>query len=367
MKAYVLPIFIFFMGFVSWSQVGIGTNTPNAAAVLELSSTDKGFLPPRLTVTQMGNISNPPEGLMVYCTDCPIKGMYYFDGTDFKNFTSGDSLNFNEVNALIQIGNEADDPDTVNSVITVAQLNSITGVTAVTGYDLIYQDYIDGNPDLFSSPATVAEVQAMMSAVVTNNTVVSSVLNPTTGETWMDRNLGATRVATASNDNEAYGHLFQWGRAADGHEYRYSPVTAGPVTSGNEGSNFVSSNVVIEHTDWLSASDDSRWQTEAEANNPCPSGYRVTTMAEIEAERQSWSSNDIAGAYASSRKFTFNGFRYNTGDIVLAVVGTLGYYWTSTIQGTERARRLEITSSGAGVGNSGLGRAFGFAVRCIQE
>jgi hypothetical protein len=35
---------------------------------------------------------------------------------------------------------------------------------------------------------------------------------------WLDRNLGATQVATSLNDSDAYGDLYQWGRAKDGHE-----------------------------------------------------------------------------------------------------------------------------------------------------
>ena len=47
---------------------------------------------------------------------------------------------------------------------------------------------------------------------------VGVVTNPATGRTWMDRNLGASRVATGNTDAEAYGDLYQWGRAADGHQ-----------------------------------------------------------------------------------------------------------------------------------------------------
>lgn len=294
MKKIITGVLLLMMvNSVSYAQVGIGTNDPNAASVLELSSTDKGFLPPRLTLVQMENISTPPEGLMVYCTDCPFKGMYYYDGTDFKNFTSGDSIDSDEVNALIQIGNEADNPDTVNSVITVAELNNITGVNAVAGYDALYQDYIDDNPDLFSEPATIAEVQAMINTVVTNNTTVNSVTNGATGKTWMDRNLGATRVATASNDSEAYGHLFQWGRTTDGHEYVGAPVTAGPVPAGTEGSDFITTS-----GDWLTVSDDNRWSSTKTANDPCPSGYRVPTETELENERSTWGSGGgTAGAF----------------------------------------------------------------------
>ena len=65
---------------------------------------------------------------------------------------------------LEQIGNEGDDPDSVNSVVTVDQINTISpGITDVNpDYEEIYQDYIDNYPDLFSSPATVEEVQAMV-------------------------------------------------------------------------------------------------------------------------------------------------------------------------------------------------------------
>jgi hypothetical protein len=56
-------------------------------------------------------------------------------------------------------------------------------------------------------------------------TLVIDVTNPTTGKTWMDRNLGASQVATSSTDVNAYGDLYQWGRGADGHQCRTSPTT----------------------------------------------------------------------------------------------------------------------------------------------
>lgn len=48
------------------AQVGIGTASPNASAVLDLNAADKGFLPPRLTTEQRNNIANPPSGLTIY-------------------------------------------------------------------------------------------------------------------------------------------------------------------------------------------------------------------------------------------------------------------------------------------------------------
>ena len=59
-------------------NVGIGTTTPNTSAQLDISSTTKGFLPPRMTAAQRTAISSPTNGLLVYQTDYP-SGLYYFN------------------------------------------------------------------------------------------------------------------------------------------------------------------------------------------------------------------------------------------------------------------------------------------------
>lgn len=51
------------------AQVGIGTTTPHASAILEVSSSNKGFLLPRLSEEQRDNIASPSEGLMIFNTD----------------------------------------------------------------------------------------------------------------------------------------------------------------------------------------------------------------------------------------------------------------------------------------------------------
>ena len=55
--------------YYSAAQVGIGTTTPDASSILDVESTDKGILIPRLTTVQINAITNPANGLMVYNTD----------------------------------------------------------------------------------------------------------------------------------------------------------------------------------------------------------------------------------------------------------------------------------------------------------
>lgn len=67
------------------SNVGIGTISPVASAKLEISSTTLGFLPPRMTTTQINAIVSPAEGLVVYNTT--LHELCFYDGTVWRKFS----------------------------------------------------------------------------------------------------------------------------------------------------------------------------------------------------------------------------------------------------------------------------------------
>jgi len=75
-----------------FAQVGINADNsaPDPSTMLDVKSTDKGFLPPRMTFTEMTAIANPASGLMVYCTNCGSNG----SGT-LAMFTNGMWFIFN--------------------------------------------------------------------------------------------------------------------------------------------------------------------------------------------------------------------------------------------------------------------------------
>ncbi len=69
-KLILLMFFtVFMMQFLFSQNVGIGTNTPNSKAILDIKATDKGILFPRLTSAQRNAIVNPPDGLHIYNKD----------------------------------------------------------------------------------------------------------------------------------------------------------------------------------------------------------------------------------------------------------------------------------------------------------
>jgi uncharacterized protein (TIGR02145 family) len=193
-------------------------------------------------------------------------------------------------------------------------------------------------------------------------TTVVDVTNPTTGRIWMDRNLGATQVATSFSDTASFGDLYQWGRRADGHQCRTSPTT-GTISSTDQPphGNFIER--FNSPCDWRSPQNANLWQGVNGANNPCPSGYRIPTEPELEAERLSWSVNTSAGAFASPLKWTMAGYRSNF-DSMLTNVGSNGLYWSSTVM-TTFSRSFYFTSSNANI--NGGNRANGYTVRCIKN
>ncbi|HEX7411682.1 MAG TPA: FISUMP domain-containing protein [Bacteroidales bacterium] len=266
------------------AQVAISTGggSADASAMLDVQSTAKGLLPPRMTSAQMNAIPSPAAGLIVYCTDCASKAPHFFNGTSWINMIYGSAV---------------------------------------------------GTTDVYSSA---------------------------TGKIWMDRNLGATQVATSSTDADSYGYLYQWGRLTDGHQIRASLTTTDLSATDVPGhGNFIRAS----GGDWRSPQNDNLWQGLSGTNNPCPAGYRIPTETELDAERASWISSDAAGAFASVLKLTVGGNR-NYSTAVIANAGVNGHYWTSTISATS-SKGLNFTSSSAVFNASG--RAYGFSIRCIKD
>jgi uncharacterized protein (TIGR02145 family) len=277
-----------------------------------------------MTETDRQDIITPAAGLIIYCTDCGSDGeLQVYNGAAWTNVVGGSA---------------SASPWPAGSVFCA------------------------------SGPTAIVEVT-----------------NPVTSKTWMDRNLGAIKVAASSGDIDSYGDLYQWGRAADGHQCRTSPLHNGgtlglATTSAPNTDETWDGHFIITSGDyWLQTHNNFLWNTNDPTNandpspgkgvtDPCPIGYRVPTEAELNAERGSWtnaaigSTNNAAGAFASPIKLPAAGFRFRTNG-GLTSVGIEGNYWSSTMSGT-LARRLQF---GSGATMSVASPSFGKSVRCLKD
>jgi hypothetical protein len=200
------------------------------------------------------------------------------------------------------------------------------------------------------------------SVFCTGPTAVVDVTNPSTGKIWMDRNLGAAQAATSSTDANAYGDLYQWGRRSDGHQCRNS-ATSSALSSSDQPEN--SSFILAPNApyDWRSLQNDNLWQGLNGVNNPCPSGYRIPTDAELDAERLSWSQSNSFGAFVSPLKWVVAGNRISSVGS-LYNEGYAGGYWSSAVSNSFPAL-LGFSSSNTLMYTEP--RATGASVRCIKQ
>jgi len=224
----------------------------------------------------------------------------------------------------------------------------IPGISVANGGSLVVGTYPSGNVHCNGIPTEVVDV-----------------INPTTGKTWMDRNLGASRVATESTDSLSYGDLYQWGRGMDGHQCRNSAnnTTLSSIDKPNHGEYITPT--TYPTSDWRSPENDNLWQGVNGVNNPCPSGYRLPTDSELEAEQLSWSSNNSTGAFNSPLKLTLAGFRRYSGSIF--DTENFAFYWSSTFStdNDSNSQMLRFSSSDATMME--MERSFGLSVRCIKD
>jgi hypothetical protein len=160
----------------------------------------------------------------------------------------------------------------------------------------------------------------------------------------MDRNLGASQRASSVNDFTSYGCLFQWGRGLDGAASMKwtsatfgtplagvlnSPIWSVPTCPNPDVSSFVkygTNNQFMEPArphDWLTPQDDTLWAT-GSVHDPCPDGYQVPSLPEIEAE--AFSGRD--DAFSRLALPGVNGALQSQSGILDG--GLVSFYWSRT-------------------------------------
>jgi hypothetical protein len=70
MKHFFTLLAVVLLTATTYAQVGFGTTSPDASSALDITSTTKGLLIPRMTAAQRVAITTPSQGLIIFCTDC---------------------------------------------------------------------------------------------------------------------------------------------------------------------------------------------------------------------------------------------------------------------------------------------------------
>lgn len=174
-------------------NVGIGNSNPDASAALDISSSTKGFLPPRMTSVEMSSISNPANGLLVFNTTDNKFYAYLTSTGSWQELLFGSSI--------------------VNLNCGTLNINHST-----------------------------AGGVAPVNKTVTYGTATNVDSDP--GKCWITQNLGASNQASSANDatESAAGWYWQFNRKKGYKNDGGGSTPAWTITSINESSDWGSGN-----------------------------------------------------------------------------------------------------------------------------
>lgn len=248
MKAILF--FSVFIGFIciSSAQVGIGTTNPDGSSILDITSTDKGVLIPRMSQSDRDLIASPVNGLLIYQTD-NTPGFYFYNGSWSSLSTSGAE----EINDLT-------DGKTVSRSV---YLGSGAGNSDNSGDK---QNSALGNNALHNSTSGVQNV-AIGESTMLNNT--SGERNTVVGQSAMRLNSSGNRN-TVIGEDALYRNISGSRNVAIGNNAGYNELGSDKLYIENTNSN---TPLIYGEFD----TDKVRINGELEVGNPTTTGYALPT------------------------------------------------------------------------------------------
>ncbi len=160
-------------------EISPNGGTTNASAILDLKSTTKGFLLPRMTNAQMRAIPSPAQGLLAFCTDCSTNGDYYF----YKG-SAWVALGSTTVSVSTTVGPVSDNANVngatiTNGVLNLAPANATNpGIITTTAQTIAgVKTFSNGIVGNVTGNAATVTTNANLTGVVTSTGNVTSIAN----------------------------------------------------------------------------------------------------------------------------------------------------------------------------------------------
>jgi len=322
--------------------VGINSDnsTPDPSAGLDVSFTNKGFLPPRVALTAINSaipVVAPAIGLLIYNTAIAgtppnnvTPGYYGWNGTKWipvlppQGSNVGDMQYWNGTQWVqVPAGSNGQVLTFTNGVPAWEQASYPCGVVITVNH--------------------VAGSVAPVSKTVTYGTVKNIPGEPT--KCWITSNLGADHQATSVNDatEASAGWYWQFNRKQG---YKHDGTTRTP------------------NTPWIFFAESSDWTT---ANDPCVielgAGWRIPTNTEWANINTAGNWTDWTGPFGSALKLHAAGYLELDGSLFSR--GSSGNYWSSTQVDAYGSWYLYFYS-GISYMNSGY-KANGLSARCVRD
>lgn len=187
-------LFFLILGLAGNAQTGIGTTTPNASAKLDITATDKGFLPPRVALTGT-NVFTPitgtaasATGLLIYNTATAgtapnnvVPGYYYWNGSAWIQIAGGLIID-NSKSASFQLA--AADNNKLFFINSVSNI-TVTVPSLSAGFSCQFIQLGAGTITISGSGTTINSANGLTSRAV--NSVMGLVMNgATTGYVFGD-------------------------------------------------------------------------------------------------------------------------------------------------------------------------------------
>ena len=378
-------------------------SAPNGSAMLDVCSTTKGFLPPRMTFLEKTAIASPPAGLMIWCTNCGTYGeLQVYNGTNWTNIIGGaasgsvpgaptiGTVTAGDGQASVSFTQPASNGGSaITSYTATSSPGSFTGTLSQAGSGTItVTGLTNGSAYTFTVKATNAIGTGAASAAsnqvtptfvcgnshtdIRDSKVYTTVQIGT--QCWMAQNLNVgTKIAGSGNQNntgtiekycyndletncDVYGGLYQWNEMM-----QYS------TTEGAQG---------ICMTGWHLPTD-AEWTTlTTYINNQ--SDYKCNStenyIAKAMAAKTAWTTttqtcvvgNNLDANNATGFSGLPGGYRFIAG-----AFGNLDYYgifWSTTeFTPTNAAWRRQLYYSSPTVPSYTDTKGSGNSVRCVMD